>query len=191
MVCLICVSVWLFLISEKKCSIHTSSSTFTDVLAVQDWKTLVVPLCKLTATTLPAWLVLFNVRLKLKVLSLFSLLLFWQAPRGSDLRQRALRMPRGHLRPGNEREGRPGFRECFSYRYVWVPSFHVFSLRYFSVTKTTLWLSFFLIQVQKDWKNKCLKKKIKPALMGCWDFVCKTNKKQNRFYFFFKIIPRA
>lgn len=49
---------------------------------------------------------------------------FLQAPRGTDLRQRALRMPRGHLWPGNEGEGCPGFRECFSYCYVWVPSLH-------------------------------------------------------------------
>ncbi len=47
-----------------------------------------------------------------------------QAPRGTDLRQRALRMSRGHLRPGNKGEGCPGFRECFSYCYVWVPSLH-------------------------------------------------------------------
>lgn len=48
-----------------------------------------------------------------------------QAPRGTDLRQRALRMPRGHLRPGNKGEGCPGFRECLSYCYVWVPSLHL------------------------------------------------------------------
>lgn len=41
-----------------------------------------------------------------------------QAAGGTDLRQRALRMPCGHLRPGNEGEGCPGFRECFSYCYV-------------------------------------------------------------------------
>jgi len=48
-----------------------------------------------------------------------------QAPGGTDLRQRALWMPCGHLWPGNEGEGCPGFRECFSYGYVWVPSIHL------------------------------------------------------------------
>lgn len=50
-----------------------------------------------------------------------SFALVSQAPGGTDLRQRTLWMPRGHLRPGNSGEGRPGLRERFSYCYVWVP----------------------------------------------------------------------
>lgn len=49
-----------------------------------------------------------------------------QAPRGEDLRQRALRMPRGHLRPGHQGEGGPGVRERFSNRHVWVPQLQTF-----------------------------------------------------------------
>lgn len=45
---------------------------------------------------------------------------FFQATRSTNLRQWALRMPRGHLRSGNEGEGRSGFRGYFSYCYVWV-----------------------------------------------------------------------
>lgn len=51
---------------------------------------------------------------------------FLQTPRGADLRQRALWMPRRHLWPGDEGEGCPGFRECFSYCYVWVPYLSIF-----------------------------------------------------------------
>lgn len=49
-----------------------------------------------------------------------------QAPRGEDLRQRALRMPRGHLWPGHQGEGGPGVRERFSNRHVWVPQLQTF-----------------------------------------------------------------
>lgn len=64
------------------------------------------------------------VSLLIKCKDLFQFMVCYcvlQAPRGADLRQWALWMPCGNLRPGNEGEGCPGFRECFSYRYVWVP----------------------------------------------------------------------
>lgn len=66
-----------------------------------------------------------TVSILIKCKDLFQLMecsCVFQAPRGADLRQWALRVPCGNLWPGNEGEGCPGFRKCFSYCYVWVPS---------------------------------------------------------------------
>lgn len=52
-----------------------------------------------------------DARISIKLLKLEC---SFQALRGQDLRQWALRMPRGDLRPSDQGEGGPCFRECFS-----------------------------------------------------------------------------